>query len=73
MLVILTILTVAWAAPRDPRCPYENEDDTARLIPHESDCEKFYTCHANGTLIEMQCKDELEFDPELLVNCFFIL
>ncbi|KAJ8706983.1 hypothetical protein PYW08_011117 [Mythimna loreyi] len=56
--------------PNDPNdwealpngCPADFEID--HLLPHESDCGKYYAC-ANGGLVEMACPPRLHFSPAL--------
>ena len=56
---------------RDPRCPLQLESDDAIFYPHNFDCNKFYACATNGSLVEKECLPGTEFDPELLVRAQF--
>lgn len=52
----------------DPRCPLnENENSEVTLLPHESDCSKFYSC-VHGKLAVLQCEPGLLFNSDLSVS-----
>lgn len=52
----------------DPRCPIlEDESSIVTILPHESDCAKFYVC-SHGRIMEQQCGKDLLFNPELSVS-----
>lgn len=51
----------------DPRCPLQFTHDKAIIYPHEYDCKRYYLCAENGTLIEIECSNGLEFDNNLYV------
>lgn len=70
--LILLILVIGYITCSngevDPRCPLdEDESSIVTLLPHESDCTKYYAC-THGQLVEMQCKKGLLFNPEYNVS-----
>lgn len=42
-----------------------------QLLPHESDCTKFYYC-VHGEKQERECRDGLFFNPAIQVNALYI-
>lgn len=61
------MLGVGGILARDPRCPLQLDNEKALHYAHESNCSKFYSCFANGTLAEFDCNDGLVFDTDLSV------
>uniref|UniRef100_A0A1L8E3S2 Putative peritrophin n=1 Tax=Nyssomyia neivai TaxID=330878 RepID=A0A1L8E3S2_9DIPT len=59
LILVIAIIGVTLAAPE---CPKE-EDRKVVLLPHESDCTKFYIC-SHGRPHEFSCPHGLFFSPE---------
>lgn len=69
LLITLTVGSVICGnGESDPRCPLnENEESEVVLLPHESECSKFYSC-VHGKLAELQCERGLVFNPVVSVS-----
>nr|ABP97092.1 antibacterial peptide Cp6 [Copris tripartitus] len=68
LLIGIALTSVLLKTDAVPTCPSVNED-MATLLPHESDCTKFYKCET-GVPIVYDCPPTLYFNPVLKVCDF---
>ncbi|XP_055704620.1 peritrophin-1-like [Phlebotomus papatasi] len=62
--LVFLFAIVALAAAANVSCPpVDDEHGEAVVLPHESDCSKFYLC-SNGVPWELSCKEGLYFNTE---------
>lgn len=62
------LTTIRGAEERDRRCPLHFDNQKIVFYPHETDCTQYYLCAENGTLVELQCPNGLEFDADFSVR-----
>lgn len=68
LAVQVLLATVVLSVPTDPRCPLEHKPDSAVLYEHNDNCNKFYMCLSNRTIVERNCPAGLQFDVDSSVG-----
>ena len=71
VFIALLIVVISVAAIKDARCPdYTSINDHAVHLPHDKNCNRYYVCEHDHSLIENKCPPELEFNPKISVKKF---
>lgn len=71
LAVQLMLVAVTLGVQTDPRCPQEHKPDNAVLYPHDANCNQFYMCLANRTIVERSCHEGQQFDADSEVRIVF--